>query len=619
AVFRSSSVWFSGFLAYLGSILGCQFVFLHMFLSSAKWFLLILVAALIMKVKEKCDICSLGCDSILCQKLNPHLLLYDLNESQKTAVMAALCKTQCCHTSSMEQIWGQPRTGKTLTASVLLFILLQMKQRTLTERLEVITDSDIEEIYLEHRNLASKELDDLFNSKPLQDDLKSESALSIDFVRAMSLSAIRTLQISLQELALPCFSNKYAITQFYFERVSIIFCTTSSSYKLHAINMEPLNILVIDEAAQSKKAESTIPLQLPGMKHAILIGDERQLPTMVNRNDCIESGFGRSLFDRLSFFGHFKHLLNVQYRMHPSISCFPNLKFYQNQILDAQNVLSESYGKGIFRDQCSAPIINVIGGKEEKDDDGRSRRNMVEVAIATKILKNLYRAWQDLPNKLTIGIISPYVSQVASIQEKLDHKYEKLDGFSVKVKLIDGFQGGEEDIIILSRVRSNIHRSLSFISSLQRTNVALTRARHCLWILRNERTLTNRAKKELEQLNDLVNGNSVLFKHAKWKVLFSDDFKRLFGKLTGSRLKKQFKVEGIYVIYTIDIIKEVKYTQVLKVWNILPLEEIPELTKRLESIFSAYTDYYINLLVRKKREKDKIRTKPDQSKKKQEA
>nr|GEX44890.1 UvrD-like helicase, ATP-binding domain, P-loop containing nucleoside triphosphate hydrolase [Tanacetum cinerariifolium] len=387
------------------------------------------------------------------------------------------------------------------------------------ERLEVITDSDIKEIYLEHRNLASKELDDLFNSKPLQDDLKSESALSIDFVRAMSLSALRTLQISLQELALPCFSNKYAITQFFFERVSVIFCTTSSSYKLHAVNMEPLNILVIDEAAQSKEAESTIPLQLPGMKHAILIGDERQLPTMVNSNDCIESGFGRSLFDRLSFFGHSKHLLNFQYRMHPSISCFPNLKFYQNQILDAQNVLSESYGKRYLSGPMfgSYSFINVIGGKEEKDDDGRSRRNMVEVAITTKILKNLYRAWQDSPKKLTIGIISPYAAQVASIQEKLDHKYEKLDGFLVKVKLIDGFQGGEKDIIILSTVISNIHGSLSFISSLQRTNVALTRARHCLWILRNERTLTNRAKKELEQLNDLVNGNSVLFKHAKWK------------------------------------------------------------------------------------------------------
>ena len=141
------------------------------------------------------------------------------------------------------------------------------------------------ESLLFQKNLVSEELEDLFNSKSLQDDfVKSGDVSSISFVRAMSLSALRILQISLEGLALPCFSNKYAIKQFCFERAAVIFCTTSSSYKLHAVNMEPLNILIIDEAAQLKEAESIIPLQLPGMKHAILIGDERQLPAMVNSN-----------------------------------------------------------------------------------------------------------------------------------------------------------------------------------------------------------------------------------------------------------------------------------------------------------------------------------------------
>ena len=88
-----------------------------------------------------------------------------------------------------------------------------------------------------------------------------------------------------------------------------------------------------------------------------------------------------------------------------------------------------------------------------------------------------FTAWQDSNKKIIIGVISPYAAQVVSIQEKLGHKYEKLDGFSVKVKSIDGFQGGEEDIIILSTVRSNSHGSVGFISSRQRTNVSLTRAR----------------------------------------------------------------------------------------------------------------------------------------------
>ena len=61
-----------------------------------------------------------------------------------------------------------------------------------------------------------------------------------------------------------------------------------------------------------------------------------------------------------------------------------------------------------------------------------------------------------------------------------------------------------------------------------------------------------------------------------------------------SQILKKFKVEGLYVICTIDIIKEFKYVQVLKVWDILPLEDIPKLSKRLDSIFAAYTDDYIN-------------------------
>ncbi|GJU47727.1 UvrD-like helicase, ATP-binding domain, P-loop containing nucleoside triphosphate hydrolase [Tanacetum coccineum] len=93
-------------------------------------------------------------------------------------------------------------------------------------------------------------------------------------------------------------------------------------------------------------------------------------------------------------------------------------------------------------------FINVVGGREEKEDDDRSWRNLVEVAVVMKILHNVYKAWNVFKEKLTIGVVSPYFAQVVSIQEKLAHKYEKLDGFSVKVKSIDGCHGGEEDIII---------------------------------------------------------------------------------------------------------------------------------------------------------------------------
>lgn len=74
--------------------------------------------------------------------------------------------------------------------------------------------------------------------------------------------------------------------------------------------------------------------------------------------------------------------------------------------------------------------------------------------------------------------MSPYSAQVVAIQEKLGCKYENIDGFALKVKSIDGFQGGEEDIIIISTVRSNSGGSIGFTSKPQRINVALTRARY---------------------------------------------------------------------------------------------------------------------------------------------
>lgn len=105
-----------------------------------------------------------------------------------------------------------------------------------------------------------------------------------------------------------------------------------------------------------------------------------------------EAGFGRSLFERLSSLGHSKHLLNVQYRMHPEISWFPNSKFYRNQILDAPNVQSESYDRCYLQGSMFGPFsfINVCDGREESDEVGQSKRNLVEVSVTLKLVQKLF-------------------------------------------------------------------------------------------------------------------------------------------------------------------------------------------------------------------------------------
>ncbi|CAB4262688.1 unnamed protein product [Prunus armeniaca] len=411
------------------------------------------------------------------------------------------------------------------------------------------------ELLLVQDNVVSEELE-LLCSRSKFENVAESSFVDNTFLLGIKirkcLSVLRTLQDSLSGLHLPNVRNEESLMEFCFQRASLIFCTVSSSYKLHRVEMEPLTIAVIDDAAQLKECESTITLQLPGVKHAVLVGDECQLPATVKSNVSNEAGFSRSLFERLSSMGHSKHLLNMQYRMHPSISFFPNSNFYNNQILDAPVVKKRSHEKHYLPGSMFGPFsfINVIGGMEEKNEDGHSPKNLVEVSIILELLQNLYKEWMVSKKKLSIGVVSPYAAQVVAVQDKLRQKYEKIYGFTVKVRTVEGFQGGEEDVIIMSTVRSNSLQSLDFISQPQRVNVALTRARHCLWILGHERTLLDSesvwkalvldaksrqcffnadedknlakailgVKKEFDQFDDLLNADSILFRSSRWKT-----------------------------------------------------------------------------------------------------
>ena len=88
-----------------------------------------------------------------------------------------------------------------------------------------------------------------------------------------------------------------------------------------------------------------------------------------------------------------------------------------------------------------------------------------------------HAAWKKTGQGISIGVVSPYSSQVAAIKDRLGKMFETSDGFHVRVKSVDGFQGEEDDIIILSTVRSNRRGIVGFLADNPRTNVALTRAR----------------------------------------------------------------------------------------------------------------------------------------------
>ncbi|CAH2079588.1 unnamed protein product, partial [Thlaspi arvense] len=331
-----------------------------------------------------------------------------------------------------------------------------------------------------------------------RDDFKKGSLKDDCFNRL--LQALRLLP---KRFEIPDLMENEDIRKFCLQNAHIIFCTASGAAEMNAEITGDIELLVVDEASQLKECESIVALQLQGLGHAILIGDERQLPAMVQRvfslnplrtmrQICEKAKFGRSLFERLVLLGHDKHLLNVQYRMHPSISRFPNREFYRGLIKDASIVQESNHQKRYLKGNMfgSFSIINVGRGKEEFGD-GHSPKNMVEVSVISEIISNLFKVSSERRMKMSVGVISSYKGQVRAIQERIGDKYSSISDqlFTLNVRSVDGFQGGEEDGIIISTVRSNGNGKVGFLSKRQRANVALTRARHCLWVIGNEMTL----------------------------------------------------------------------------------------------------------------------------------
>ncbi|KAL8056362.1 hypothetical protein ABFX02_04G115400 [Erythranthe guttata] len=121
---------------------------------------------------------------------------------------------------------------------------------------------------------------------------------------------LRSLRASLDKIGMPSGVNATATTELCFRNATLIFCTASSAYKLHTVDSGPFDLLVIDEAAQVKECESIIALQIPGVRRAILVGDECQLPATVNSKLSEEAGYGRSMFQRLSLLEQLQDLLS---------------------------------------------------------------------------------------------------------------------------------------------------------------------------------------------------------------------------------------------------------------------------------------------------------------------
>tara|TARA_B100000029_G_scaffold509403_1_gene598499 strand:- start:1108 stop:2928 length:1821 start_codon:yes stop_codon:yes gene_type:complete len=240
--------------------------------------------------------------------------------------------------------------------------------------------------------------------------------------------------------------------------------------------------VLIDEATQGTEPATLVSL-VRGARQVVLVGDHRQLPPTVISQRAEDGGLGRSLFERLVEMGVEPHLLRVQYRMHPSISLFPNQQFYEGKLEDGVEASQRPAPSGILWPDWDNPMAFLpVQEGEVRSPDGKSKENPAEASWASRILEELLDGGELKMSD--IGIITPYAGQVRAIRDTMP---ERLD--SVEVRTVDGYQGREKEVIIFSCVRSNSEGNVGFLADSRRLNVALTRAKRGLIVIGDPETL----------------------------------------------------------------------------------------------------------------------------------
>lgn len=273
----------------------------------------------------------------------------------------------------------------------------------------------------------------------------------------------------------------------------IVLTTLGSSGSNIVTSASKFKVVVIDEAAQSAEPSTLVALQL-GSSHAILVGDPQQLPATIFSVSGRSTKYDRSLFQRLEEAGHHVHLLNTQYRMNPLISEFPRHIFYDGKLLDGQHVLESDFGdplKTIIR--IKFPYIQPfcifdLDSKEERE--GTSLSNKSEAQLVLQLYRTLERETDGLLAKSRVAIITPYSQQVSLLHTLFNQRYGNKYQSRVEISTVDAFQGREQGIVIYSCVRAaGGGRGIGFLSDVQRMNVALTRAKHFLFVIARRKSI----------------------------------------------------------------------------------------------------------------------------------
>lgn len=248
--------------------------------------------------------------------------------------------------------------------------------------------------------------------------------------------------------------------------------------------------LFIDEAAQAMEAACWIPIRKA--TRVIFAGDHCQLPPTIKSIAAMNAGLGKTLMERIvENKPDVVTLLKTQYRMNDDIMRFSSDYFYNGELESAPQI---KY-RGILDYDIPMMWVDTAGMdcKEEFVGESFGRINKQEAELTLTTLEEYFNKVgkeRILEERIDVGIISPYRAQVQYLRRLIKKKeyfkpYRKL----ISVNTVDGFQGQERDIILISLVRANNDGQIGFLRDLRRMNVAITRARMKLIILGDSETM----------------------------------------------------------------------------------------------------------------------------------
>ena len=324
-----------------------------------------------------------------------------------------------------------------------------------------------------------------------------------------------------------------------FGEARVIACTlVGSAHRL--LEGMKFGTLFIDEAAQALEAACWIPMKRAS--RVILAGDHCQLPPTVKSIAALRAGLGKTLMERIAENKpEVVTLLKIQYRMNDEIMRFSSDWFYGGKVESAPQIKYRSVldydhpitwidtsneenqitieGEDAPEDSSSVSsstsVANQNSGlnfKEQFVGESFGRINKAEAELTLLTLAEYFTKigkQRVLSESIDVGIISPYRAQVQYLK-KLIKKYEFFKPYRrlISVNTVDGFQGQERDVILISLVRSNDEGQIGFLKDLRRMNVAMTRARMKLIILGNKDTMTKHPfYKKLWEYVEAINNN----------------------------------------------------------------------------------------------------------------